>query len=181
MVRLKSLNNLLSSEGLDPTIYEDFVYETFSLLERTRAELPSLDAGQMLLSSFNDRDIAPAIITHFRVSLPLSTLQIEHYLERPDKAPAYHELLDEEKCTALSEFSSRQHRRTVLSKQNRSTSGRDREHWHSSNSRRGHQTCWHQLGSDLFRSEYRCERRGQHNILARGYRIYHNTDDSAVV
>ena len=181
MVRLKSLNNLLNAEGHDPSIYEDFVFETFNLLERTRAELPSLDAGQMLLSSFNDRDIAPAIITHFRVSLPLSTLPIEHDLERSDKAPAYHELLDEEKRTALSEFSPRQHRRTVLSKPNRSTSGRDREHWHSGNSRRRHQTCWHQLGSDLSGSEYSYERRGKHNILAGGSRIYHNTNDSAVV
>ena len=90
IVRLKSLNNLLTTLGHDPTIYEDFVDETFGLLERTRAELPSLDCGEMLLSSFNNGDIAAAIITHFRVSLTLCTSQIEHYLERSDKAPAHH-------------------------------------------------------------------------------------------
>ena len=77
MVRLKSLNNLLNAVGHTPTIYEDFVEVTFNLLERTREELPSLDGGAMLLSSFNDHNTAAAIITHFRVSLPLSISQIQ--------------------------------------------------------------------------------------------------------
>ncbi|KAL8794738.1 MAG: hypothetical protein Q9195_002692 [Heterodermia aff. obscurata] len=67
MIRLKSLNNLLNTMGHDPTIYEDFVDETFTLLERTRTEVPSLDGGAMLLSSFNDPNIAAPIITHFRL------------------------------------------------------------------------------------------------------------------
>lgn len=86
MIRLKSLNNLLNTMGHDPTIYEDFVDETFTLLERTRT---TLDVGEMLLSSFNDPSIAAPIITHFRVSLPPSTSLIEHHLET-DKAPAHH-------------------------------------------------------------------------------------------
>ena len=71
MVRLKSLNNLLNAMGHNPTIYEDFVDETLNLLERTRVE-----GGAMLLPSFNDSGTAAAIITHFRVSLPLSISQI---------------------------------------------------------------------------------------------------------
>ena len=76
MVRLKSLNNLLNAMGQNPTIYEDFVDETLNLLERTRVEVTSLDGGAMLLSSFNDHSITAAIITHFRVSLPLFILHI---------------------------------------------------------------------------------------------------------
>ena len=75
IVRLKSLNNLLNAMGNDPVLYEDFVEETFELLERTRVDLPCLDDGAMLLASFNDAEITGAIITHFRVSLTTPLLR----------------------------------------------------------------------------------------------------------
>ena len=73
IVRLKSLNNLLNAVGNDPMLYEDFVQETFDLLERTSADLPCPDDGAMLLASFNDAGITSSIITHFRVSRPPET------------------------------------------------------------------------------------------------------------
>lgn len=68
MVRLKSMNNLLNAVGNDHLLYGDFVQETLDLLERTRADLPCVDDGAMLLASFNDMSITASIITHFRVS-----------------------------------------------------------------------------------------------------------------
>ena len=73
IVRLKSLNNLLNAVGNDPMLYEDFVQETFDLLERTRVDLPCVENEAMLLASFNDAGITSSIITHFRVSRSFKT------------------------------------------------------------------------------------------------------------
>ena len=76
IVRLKSMNNLLNAMGHEPDVYDDFVDETLSLLERTRVDLDMHEHNERnLLASFNDTVIASAVITHFRVctatSLPL--------------------------------------------------------------------------------------------------------------
>ena len=68
IVRLKSLNNLLNAMGHDPDVYEDFVEETLTLLERTRVDLDMHEHNERnLLASFNDTGITGAVITHFRV------------------------------------------------------------------------------------------------------------------
>lgn len=69
VARLKSLNNLLDSVGYQHDIYEDFVDETFHLLNQTAAILPNHDNGAALLASFNQQNICDAIIMHFRVSV----------------------------------------------------------------------------------------------------------------
>lgn len=89
IARLKSLNNLLNAAGHDPSLYEDFVQETFDLLERTRVDLPCLDDGAMLLASFNDAGITGSIITHFRVSTPLSLANLIQN-GHSDKCTAHH-------------------------------------------------------------------------------------------
>ncbi|KAL8743374.1 MAG: hypothetical protein Q9190_004254 [Brigantiaea leucoxantha] len=67
VVRLKSLNNLLNTTGLDPDLYIDFVEVTLELLEQTATSFPCQDDGAALLNSFNDEGLTGAIITHFRL------------------------------------------------------------------------------------------------------------------
>ena len=125
IVRLKSMNNLLNLVGNDPMLYEDFVQETFDLLERTRADLPCVDGGAMLLASFNDVGITSSIITHFRVS-QASTLTVRPSTQRSDMDPAHHQCMDENQSTSVRRFPSRYDHQWVLCEQNRPISGRNR-------------------------------------------------------
>lgn len=74
--RLTSFNNILDKAGYEEFAYSDWVEETVALLRKCAASLPCTDEGAVLAASFNDDDIGPAIIQHFRVSKSPSPISL---------------------------------------------------------------------------------------------------------
>jgi ubiquitin thioesterase protein OTUB1 len=71
--RLRSLSNVLNAAGYDEELYEDFADQVFSLLRNVAEGMQDGSAESILFDTFNNEEIQNYIITHFRVSMTLSS------------------------------------------------------------------------------------------------------------
>lgn len=73
--RLRSLVNIVKSAGIAPEIYDDFTFETFTLMRDLSTAMRNGTAEGILLERFNDEHVQNYIITQFKVSDVMHALE----------------------------------------------------------------------------------------------------------
>lgn len=68
--RLKSLANVTTAAGYDPSMIEDFADELYDVVKKTAASMQTVNAEATLLETFNDEGLQNSVITYLRVCCP---------------------------------------------------------------------------------------------------------------
>lgn len=63
--RVKSMENLMTSSGLQDYLFEDFATQTYDLFTQM-STMPNF-TPEMLLERFNNQEVSDSIITHLKV------------------------------------------------------------------------------------------------------------------
>lgn len=67
--RLRSLTNIVRLSGIDPDIYEDFAFPTFTLLRDLGTAVRNGTAQALLIERFCDEETQNFVITQMKVKL----------------------------------------------------------------------------------------------------------------
>ena len=65
--RVDGLTKMLHRSNYTPIVWEQWVEETMELFDRLIKDLPERSSLDDLHKTFNDEELAPAIVQHFRV------------------------------------------------------------------------------------------------------------------